>query len=95
MEWPFDDPPNLATITTRGVIDGAEWIASVSHDEDDGGWQFLGPRGARMDEAIVVALRRVWERDESIGELSDLPEGWTAWRDGPDEPWQRGLSDDN
>ncbi len=89
-DWPFfDDSPSVAVITTRGIIDGTEWIALVSLDEEDGGWQFIGPRGARMDEAMVVALSSVFEKDQSIGELADLPLGWRAWRDGPDAPWQR------
>jgi hypothetical protein len=89
-DWPFDESPNVATFTTRGVIDGSEWIATVSHDADDGSWQFIGEKGARMDQAMLVALRQIFERDRSIAELADLPEGWRAWRDGPQSPWQRG-----
>ena len=90
-DWPFhDDSPNVPVITTRGVIDGTEWIALVTLDEEEGDWQFIGPSGARTDEALIVALRRVYERDPSIGELADLPPGGKAWRDGPDAPWQRG-----
>jgi hypothetical protein len=88
-DWPFDQSPNVATLTTRGIIDGSEWIALVSHDEDDGGWQFIGPRGARMDEAMLVALRQIFERDASIAELADLPEGWQARRQTPESPWER------
>ena len=88
-DWPFDESPNVATLTTRGVIDGTEWIATVSHDEDDGSWQFIGDRGASMDQAMLVALREIFVRDVSIAELADLPEGWQAWRTGPDQPWQR------
>jgi hypothetical protein len=87
-DWPFGESPNVATLTTRGIIDGSEWIALVSHDEDDGGWQFIGPRGARMDEAMLVALRQIFERDASIAELADLPEGWQAWRQTPESPWE-------
>jgi hypothetical protein len=87
--WPFEDPPNVASITTRPVIDGSSWIALVSHDEDDGGWQFIGPEGPNEDQAMVVGLGSVLKRDASIAELADLPLGWQAWRDGPDEPWQR------
>ena len=88
-DWPFDDPPNVATLTTRPVMDGSSWIALVSHDEDDGGWQFIGPEGASMDQAMLVALHNVLRRDATIGELADLPLGWQAWRDAPDQPWQR------
>lgn len=89
-EWPFsDDSPNVAVITTRGIIDGTDWIALASLDEEDGGWQFVGSRGARMDEAMVVALSSIYERDKSVAELADLPLGWQAWRDAPDAEWQR------
>jgi len=90
-DWPFvDDPPNVAVITTRGVVDGTDWIALASLDQDDGDWQFIGSEGPREDQAMVVALRSVFERDSSIGELADLPLGWRAWRMAPDQPWQRG-----
>ncbi len=87
--WPFGESRNVATLTTRGVIDGTDWIAVVSHDEDDGAWQFVGSRGARMDEAMLVALSEIFERDASIAELADLPLGWRALRDSPGSPWQR------
>jgi hypothetical protein len=88
-DWPFDDPPNLAVITIRPILDGSAWIAFVSHDEDDGGWQFHGPDKSDASEAMVVALHRVFEKDNSIGALADLPLGWQAWRDSPQAPWQR------
>jgi hypothetical protein len=88
-DWPFDDPPNVATITTRPVIDGSSWIALVSHDEDDGGWQFIGPEGPLEEQVMVVGLGSILKRDPSIAELAELPLGWQAWRDGPDAPWQR------
>ena len=88
-DWPFDESTNVATLTTRGVIDGTDWIAVASHDEDDGAWQFVGSRGPRMDEAMLVALREVFDRDASIADVADLPLGWRAWRDAPDAPWQR------
>ena len=89
--WPFDDPPNLATITTQAIMHGDDWIALVSHDEDDGGWQFLGPGGAPdgIDEAMVVGFHRVFEKDSSIADLTDLPLGWQAWRVSPEAAWQR------
>ena len=93
-DWPFtDDAPNVAVITTRGIIDGTDWIALASLDEEDGGGQFIGSEGPREDQAMVVSLRSVFERDDSIGDLADLPLGWRAWRDGPDAPWQRGAHD--
>jgi hypothetical protein len=89
-DWPFDESPNVATLTTRPVMDGTGWIALVSHDEDDGGWQFIGHEGPIEDQAMIVGLHSIWERDGTIAELADLPLGWSAWRTAPDQPWQRG-----
>jgi hypothetical protein len=40
MPWAFADPSNLAVMTTRQVVNEGKFINFVSHDEDDGGWQF-------------------------------------------------------
>jgi hypothetical protein len=86
--WPFEDPPNTASITTRQVLEGAP-VLLVTHDADDGGWQFLS--GATVDEADgrVVGLGNMLARDPSLGELADLPEGWRARRAARGNPWRR------
>ena len=33
--WPFADPPDLAVLATKSVMDGA-WVCRVSRDSDDG-----------------------------------------------------------
>ena len=43
-DWPFDDPPNVAVVTTRDVTEDKVPILFVSHDRDDGAWQFLTGR---------------------------------------------------
>jgi hypothetical protein len=87
--WPFADPENTATITVRKIISGETWISYVSHDADDGCWQFMPPESPQQEEAVVVALRDVVAHDSSIRQLADLPLGWCAWRDGPNDAWQR------
>jgi hypothetical protein len=90
-DWSFPDPPNLAVITTSTVVNGDDWIAFVSHDAEDGGWQFLnsesGPRNAA--DGRVVGLGEIVQLDASIMELADLPLGWHAWRDSSGSPWKR------
>ena len=88
-DWPFEDGPNVAVIVTRDVMHGGAWIAFVSHDEEDGGWQFHGEEESDVDAAMVVALGRIVELDPGIAQLSDLPVGWQAWRTGPKAKWQR------
>jgi hypothetical protein len=67
------------------------WIALVSHDEDDGGRQFLSLETGPLKEgdAVIVSLRKILRLDPSIAELADLPLGWRAWRRSKDSPWQR------
>jgi hypothetical protein len=87
--WPFPDPPNTAVFTTVHVLERRSPITIVTHDADDGGWQFLcGTTNADAD-ARVVGLGRVLDLDPTVAELADLPFGWRAWRGKPKEPWQR------
>lgn len=95
MTWPFDDPVNVAVITSADIVERGEWIRTVFHDEEDGGWQFHSRHGAPDDlsEARVCSLQGIFTRDPSIGSLADLPYGWCAWRDSPGSAWQRAPSD--
>jgi hypothetical protein len=62
----------------------------VTHDEEDGAWQFHPNSGPTPEsEAAVVALRTMVEHDPSIAILADLPLGWCAWREARGAPWRR------
>ncbi len=89
--WLFTDPPNVAVVTTRSIIDEGHLIVLVTHDADDGAWQFLDgdPESITESEARLVSLRSMVERDSTLLELGNLPLGWRAWRDGPNVAWQR------
>ena len=91
-KWMFADPPNVAVITTRSIVRDHAWIAHVSHDADDGGWQFHdnAPGPPREEDAMLVSLRSMVERDPTLNELADMPTGWRAWRDAPTASWKRG-----
>lgn len=89
-DWRFSDPPNVAVFTSHAIARGVDWIYYVSHDEDDGGWQFHGKSGITSPEdAALVALSTIVVLDRRLEELADLPIGWCAWRDEPSAPWQR------
>jgi hypothetical protein len=87
--WPFEDPPHTASITSRQVLEGGAPILRVSHDADDGSWQFLCGTTDDPADARVVGLGRMYARDLTLGDLADLPEGWEARRTAPGLPWQR------
>ena len=86
--WLFDAPPNVAVITTCHVLDGTP-ILFVSHDEEDGAWQFHDGQTVRESDARVISLKRIIEIDSSVRELADLPLGWIAFRKNKKVPWQR------
>lgn len=89
VEWPFADPKNLAVITIDRIVDGREPILYVSHDAEDGGWQFLDGGSVSEANAKVVSLLGMVERDATLRELADLPRGWVAERDAIGKPWRR------
>jgi hypothetical protein len=90
-EWPFEDPPNVAVIADRRIVFEGDWVAYVTHDEDDGAWQFHVRRSTGTDErhAALVSLQSVVSRDPTVAELADLPPGWCAFRTAKNAPWQR------
>jgi hypothetical protein len=88
-DWPFDEHPHVGVFTTRQVLDEEYPILLVTHDADDGAWQILCGTTSDPDDGRIVGLIHMFERDPGIGELADLPHGWRAWREAPDQPWQR------
>ena len=88
-DWPFSDPPNVASITVRQVVHGGEPILLVAHDADDGGWQFLTGGSFDVADGLIVSLASMVRRDPSVAELADLPLGWQASRGAVGQPWQR------
>jgi len=88
-QWPFSAPRNEAVITSKGIMDGSDHILFVTHDEEDGGWQFLSGESLSENDAAVVGLGQIAELDPTVFSLSDLPEGWTASRASVDASWHR------
>jgi hypothetical protein len=88
-QWPFADAPNTAAITTVNVLDRRSPILLVTHDSDDGSWQFLCGSTNDPSDGRVVGLASIVELDATVTELADLPLGWRAWRDSPQLPWNR------
>lgn len=87
-EWPFSDPTNTTSFTTRQVLIDGLPILLVSHD-DDGDWQFLCDTTTDTADLKVICLGCAFQRDRSVGELADLPLGWIADRKSIHDPWER------
>lgn len=87
--WPFEEPKNVAALTTIQVMRNGQPILFVSHDADDGAWQFHTDGNVSTDDVITVALWRIVDLDPSVKELANLPLDWLAIRQTPTEAWIR------
>ena len=88
-KWPFRDPENTAVFTTCFVIKDGHTIVHVSHDADDGAWQFHGGPTYELKDAMAVGLKTIVDLDPTVSELADLPLGWIAERSDRGQAWRR------
>jgi hypothetical protein len=93
LNWSFADPPNVLVFASKDVVEDVKWIHYVSHDEDDGAWQFHSIDGPpqSMADARIVSLRNIVALDSTVIALADLPLGWIARRDSKEAEWQRKM----
>jgi hypothetical protein len=84
----FSDDPRLGVITTAPVLAGAP-ILMVSHDADDGGWQFLCGTTTDPTDGRIVHLEDIVAMDATVTQLADLPLGWVAFRKSAGGEWTR------
>ena len=89
IKWPFADARNTAVFTTREVLEGGMPILRVTHDDDDGAWQFQSGEVVSEHNAMVIALEEIVEHDSTVLTLADLPLGWIATRRSVDDEWKR------
>lgn len=87
-DWNFVEPYNLGVFTTAKVLAG-EPILMVTHDRDDGGWQFLTGATEAPDQGRRVPLLELIRRDPSLNEIGNLVMGGMAVRDSRRDTWQR------
>ncbi len=89
FKWAFSDLPSARAYLSQTVLDGTEPVTYVSHDADDGAWQFLGESMADGGGPVLACLHHPIDADSSLLELADLPIGWYAERESPAHPWIR------
>ncbi|MCM1356060.1 MAG: hypothetical protein NC212_06620 [Staphylococcus sp.] len=87
IDYPFEDAPDTATIICRHIVEDNAPILYVSHDEDDGMWQFLCGKDHETNDAKLVSLKWVYDHDPSVGLLKDLPIGYVAERSSVHDKW--------
>ena len=88
-DWQFEDAPNVASYTTVNVLEHGDPILLVTHDADDGAWQFLCGKTNDPSHGRVIGLDCVLGLDPTLAEVADLPAGWRASREVRGGPWSR------
>lgn len=84
----FKDDLRLGVITTARVLAGSP-IVMVSHDANDGGWQFLCGTTNDPADGRIVHLEEIVAMDPTVAEVADLPLGWVAFRASVGGEWTR------
>ena len=87
--WPFEAAKNTAVFTSRFVLENDHPILHVTHDADDGAWQFHSGDVVKQSDARIIALSEALDIDPSLRDLADLPEGWKATREDRRVSWKR------
>ena len=94
MHWPFDQAKNVATVTTRQVINDKHPILSVVHYSDDHSWAFTCGTTNNSEDLMLVGMGEIVDMDKTLYEIADLPPGWCADRTALSEEWVRYQNND-
>lgn len=87
MNYEFIDEKNTMVITTQKIVSKEKNILLVSHDKDDGMWEFLDGDDVKEEDAIIVSLLEIVHLDSTVNQIADLPLGWIAYRDNIQNEW--------
>ena len=80
MTFAFKDAPETACIVCQHVLDGKNPITFISHDKEDGMWQFLCSEDHILEDVRLISQAEAFQIDESIGQAADLPRGFVIER---------------
>lgn len=88
-KWEFNDVENVVVFTSRQVINEGMPIQYVSHDVEDGAWQFHHGSNVDIEDAMIVSLEMMVSLDDTLNLLVDLPLGWIATRKNINDIWKK------
>jgi hypothetical protein len=85
----FKEAENTAVFTTKFVTIEKRDITRVTHEKEDGAWQFFSSDHFDNfeDVAKVVGLGQIIQMDSTILELADMQPGHVAHRRFKGEKW--------
>lgn len=77
------------SIATAAVLAGEEPVLYISHDAEDGMWQFVGSSDATVENGRIGHLHHIVELDATLIDVLDLEPGQHATRTHVGGPWTR------
>lgn len=83
----FKDKPNTAVLTCTHILNENRPILYVSHDFEDGCWQFLCGQEHKTEDAKIMALEEIYNMDKSLKEIANLDYGESAIRKDLTSKW--------
>ena len=85
----FEDSLNTAVFTTTFVIKDKKEITYVTHEIEDGAWQFFSSDTFDNYEevAMIVGLSEIIKIDKTVLDIADLPLGYVATRQSVNDKW--------
>lgn len=70
-DWPFDQAPNVAAITTVNVLERGAAILVVLHYDDDDSWAFVCGTTNDEGDGRVIGMRTALHLDPTLREIAD------------------------
>ena len=85
----FKEADNTAVFTTKYVIREGKPITYVTHEVEDGAWQFLSSDEFEnfAEVIMIVGLGEIVALDPSLLDLADMPVGYYAIRETVNDKW--------
>ncbi len=93
-DWPFDQAPNVAALTTVRVLKDKLPILRVTHYSDDDSWAFVCGTTSATEDGRVIGMGEALSLDPTLRTIADLPPGWRASRDRVGGEWRRTRDND-
>ena len=91
----FEDGLNTAVFTTSFVVRDKKEITYVTHEIEDGAWQFFSNDKFENyeDIAMIVSFGELIELDKTLLDIADLPLGSIATRQSANDDWIKKTTD--
>jgi hypothetical protein len=78
--WPFDQPPNAAAMSTRQVIEDHLPVLRVVHYADDHSWAFTCGTTSETEDIRIIGMGEAVKVDQTLKGIASLRPGWGASR---------------